>query len=117
LKRDRAKGRQGRRHVVSSNLEDYLTAFLDGSPRDDPEGAAIRTDRPWYRPTHTRLPQSDAWPMIEQWRVATGIAAKVGLHSFRATGITAYLKNGGTREKPRRWQSVPQRARRSDAAL
>jgi integrase len=27
------------------------------------------------------------------------IATKVGNHSFRATGITAYLKNGGTLEK------------------
>src|SRR5712671_1998551 len=28
-----------------------------------------------------------------------GIATKHGNHSFRATGITAYLKNGGTLEK------------------
>lgn len=27
-----------------------------------------------------------------------GITAKISLHSFRATGITAYLKNGGTIE-------------------
>jgi integrase len=30
---------------------------------------------------------------------AAGIATKLGNHSFRATGITAYLKNGGTPEK------------------
>jgi site-specific recombinase XerD len=30
---------------------------------------------------------------------AAGIATKVGNHSFRATGITTYLKNGGTLEK------------------
>jgi integrase len=30
---------------------------------------------------------------------AAGIATKLGNHSFRATGITAYLKNGGTLEK------------------
>jgi len=27
------------------------------------------------------------------------VKAKLGNHSFRATGITAYLKNGGTLEK------------------
>jgi integrase/recombinase XerC len=32
---------------------------------------------------------------------AAGIATKFGNHSFRATGITAYLKNGGTLEKAR----------------
>ena len=31
--------------------------------------------------------------------VAAGIETKLGNHSFRATGITAYLKNGGTLEK------------------
>jgi integrase len=30
---------------------------------------------------------------------AAGIETKIGCHSFRATGITAYLKNGGTLER------------------
>ena len=30
---------------------------------------------------------------------AAGIGTKIGNHTFRATGITAYLKNGGTLEK------------------
>jgi integrase len=30
---------------------------------------------------------------------AAGTATKLGNHSFRAIGITAYLKNGGTLEK------------------
>ena len=30
---------------------------------------------------------------------AAGIATRLGNHSFLATGITAYLKNGGTLEK------------------
>jgi site-specific recombinase XerD len=33
---------------------------------------------------------------------AAGIAAKLGNHSFRATGIAPYLKNGGTLEKAAR---------------
>jgi integrase/recombinase XerC len=32
-------------------------------------------------------------------RAATGIATKLGNRNFRATGITACLKNGGTLEK------------------
>ena len=35
-----------------------------------------------------------------RWRAtAAGIATKLGNHSFRATGITAHLKNGGKLEK------------------
>jgi integrase/recombinase XerC len=30
---------------------------------------------------------------------AASIETRIGNHSFRATGITAYLKNGGTLEK------------------
>jgi integrase/recombinase XerC len=37
--------------------------------------------------------------MIRHRAIDAGIATKVGNHSFRATGITAYLKNGGTLEK------------------
>ena len=30
---------------------------------------------------------------------SAGIASQVGNHTFRATGVTAYVKNGGTLEK------------------
>ncbi len=37
--------------------------------------------------------------MIRRRTAAAGIATRLGNHGFRATGITAYLKNGGTLEK------------------
>jgi integrase/recombinase XerC len=40
----------------------------------------------------------DAWK-IRRRAASAGIATKIGNHTFRATGITAYLKNGGTLEK------------------
>ena len=36
--------------------------------------------------------------MIGRRAARAGIATKFGNHTFRATGITAYLKNGGTLE-------------------
>jgi site-specific recombinase XerD len=36
--------------------------------------------------------------MIRRRAETAGIKTKIGNHSFRATGITAYLKNGGTLE-------------------
>ena len=36
--------------------------------------------------------------MIRRRATAAGIETKLGNHSFRATGITSYLKNGGTLE-------------------
>ncbi len=45
------------------------------------------------------LPQANAYAMIRRRALVAGIATEVGNHSFRATGITAYLKNVGTLEK------------------
>src|SRR5580658_8543120 len=50
-------------------------------------------------PPRTPLPQANAYAMIRRRAAAAGIETKLGNHSFRATGITAYLKNGGTLEK------------------
>jgi integrase len=36
--------------------------------------------------------------MVRERALAAGIMALIGNHSFRATGITAYLANGGTLE-------------------
>ena len=54
------------------------------------------------------LAQANAYAMIQRRMAAAGIATKAGNHSFRATGITAYLKNGGSLE----WRTTPARARR-----
>ena len=37
--------------------------------------------------------------MVRRRAGAADIATAIGNHSFRATGITAYLKNGGTLER------------------
>jgi integrase len=44
------------------------------------------------------MSQPDAYRMIGRRGAAAGIGTKIGNHSFRATGITAYLKNGGVLE-------------------
>jgi len=37
------------------------------------------------------MTQVDAWRMVRKRALAAGIMAPIGNHSFRATGITAYL--------------------------
>ena len=68
----------------------------------DPKGPLFRTiGRGTSKLTRTVLPQANAYAMIRRRTAAAGIATKLGNHSFRATGITAYLKNGGTLEESR----------------
>ena len=47
----------------------------------------------------TLLPQANAFQIVRRRAAAANLATVLGNHSFRATGITAYLKNGGTLEK------------------
>ena len=52
-----------------------------------------------------------AWKMVQRRASAAGITTEVCNHTFRSTGITAYLENGGTLEKARaRWRRMPQPA-------
>ena len=97
----REKGGKAHAMPCHHNLEDYLTVYIDGAAlRDDPKGPLFRTvGRGTGMLTRTPLPQANAWAMVERRRMAAGIETKVGNHSFRATGITAYLKNGGTLER------------------
>lgn len=45
--------------------------------------------------TGRRMSAVDVWRMVRKRAKAVGIASKIGNHSFRATGITNYLQNGG----------------------
>ena len=93
----------GKRHEMPChhNLESYLEAYLDGSGiRQDPKGPLFRTvGRNTRLLTRTPLPQANAYAMIRRRAAAAGIKTRIGNHTFRATGITAYLKNGGTLEQ------------------
>jgi site-specific recombinase XerD len=48
-----------------------------------------------------RLDRINAWKMVRRRAKAAGITTEVCNHTFRGTGITAYLENGGTLEKAR----------------
>ena len=93
----------GKAHAMPCHhhLETYLSAYLDGAGlAADLKGPLFRTiGRGTGQLTSTPLPQANAYAMIRRRALAAGIATRVGNHSFRATGITAYLKNGGTLEK------------------
>jgi site-specific recombinase XerD len=93
----------GKEHTMPChhNLETYLVEYIDGCGLAlDPQGPLFRTiGRGTRLLTETPLPQANAWAMVQRRALAAGIATKIGNHTFRATGITAYLKNGGTLER------------------
>jgi site-specific recombinase XerD len=93
----------GKDHAMPCHhtLEEILAEYRDGARLGaDPKGPLFRTiGRGTGELTRTSLPQANAHAMIRRRAAAAGIKTLIGNHSFRATGITAYLKNGGTLEK------------------
>jgi len=93
----------GKAHAMPCHhsLEAYLIDYLEQTGiMEDDEGPLFRTiGRGTGKLTTTPLPQANAYAMIRRRAEAAGIKTKIGNHSFRATGITVYLKNGGTLEK------------------
>jgi site-specific recombinase XerD len=92
----------GKRHEMPChhNLETYLHAYMEVTGVSATLKSFLfptalgRTGRLSNRP----MTQSDAYRMIGRRALKAGIATKAGNHSFRATGITEYLRNGGRRE-------------------
>ena len=72
---------------------DYVSA---AGVAKDPDGSLFRTigRKTGQAPA---MWQQDTYRMIQR-RATAGIRSKIGNHAFRATGITAYLKNKGTLE-------------------
>jgi site-specific recombinase XerD len=98
----RLREKGGKRHAMPCHhtLEAYLHEYLDGvGIAGDPKGWLFRTvARGTGVLSERRLEQSDAHAMVRRRAQAAGIATAIGNHTFRATGVTAYLKNGGTLE-------------------
>lgn len=84
-------------HTLEAMLDDYMDA---GGLRDHPRSPLFRTiGRGTGALSESPLPQANAYAMIQRRAKAAGIDTSVCCHTFRATGITAYLKNGGTLER------------------
>jgi site-specific recombinase XerD len=96
----REKGGKAHAMPCHHTLEIYLHEYLEQTGlRNEPKGPLFRTiARGTAHLSVRELPQANAYAMVRRRAHAAGIGTGVGNHTFRATGITAYLKNGGTLE-------------------
>jgi integrase len=92
----------GKEHEVPChhNLELYLDEYITAAGiAADKEGPLFRTAAgKTGELTGNAMWQQDAYRMIQRRAADAGIKTRIGNHTFRATGITAYLKNNGTLE-------------------
>lgn len=91
----------GKRHEVPAhhNAEAYLHAYLDAAGIwDEKKGPLFRSIDVRRKLTPNPMTRTDVLRMIKRRANATGLPYSTCCHTFRATGITAYLENGGTIE-------------------
>lgn len=85
---------------VHHKAEEYLDAYLEkAGPVANHKVPLFRTiPGKRGRITEQRLSRREALKMVKRRAAAAGLASKVGNHTFRATGITTYMLNGGSLE-------------------
>lgn len=83
-------------HVADQYLHEYLEQAQIAEEKKSPlfrttiGKTRILTDR--------ALQRSEAWSMIKRRTSDAGVSTEASNHTFRASGITNYLRNGGSRD-------------------
>jgi integrase/recombinase XerD len=91
----------GKEHDIHAHhkAEEYIDAYLDAAgiaanPKSPLFPSIDRYRKLTARPMH----RIDAWRTVKRRAQAIGLSHRITNHSFRATGMTNYLENGGRLE-------------------
>jgi integrase/recombinase XerD len=91
----------GKRHEVPAhhNAEAYLDAYMDAAGTwEEKKLPLFRSIDRHRRLTENPMARTDVLRMVKRRALEAGLPSSTCCHTFRATGITAYLENGGTIE-------------------
>jgi site-specific recombinase XerD len=97
----RLQEKGGRRHEVPAHhnaelyVDEYLTAAGIGGDKGNP---LFRTFDRRRQLTDRRMHRNEVLAMVKRRARAVGLPENICCHSWRATGLTAYLSNGGLLE-------------------
>jgi integrase/recombinase XerD len=93
----------GRYHEVPAHhlVEEYVDAYLAAAGIGEEKATPLFRSAPRRsgQITERAINRRDALRMVKKWSVAAGVSSTTCNHSFRATGITVFRKNGGTLEQ------------------
>src|SRR5260370_14279389 len=88
----------GKRYEVPAhhNAEAYLDAYLAvGDIREEKKSPLFRAVDKHRTLTANPITRTDVLRMVKRRALDAGLPSSTICHTFRATGITAYLENGG----------------------
>lgn len=98
---DEKGGKQNRvpvHHLAAEYVEAYVDKANIGLQRDTPLFRSFGRGRGSNQVTDRGLGRSEIFAIVRRRAAAVGLPQEIGCHSFRGTGITNYLSNGGTIE-------------------
>ena len=88
-------------HLADDYLHEYIGAAQQQKDvvweKGTPVFRSMRLGR-GRRLSNNRLDRRDAWAMVKRRAADAGLSEEICNHTFRGTGITNYLKNGGNRD-------------------
>ncbi len=92
----------GKFHEVPAHhtAEEYMDAYIEAAGIGEDEKGPLFRSRPGHGKelSGKALYTTDVLRMIKRRVAKAGLSKKVSCHTFRATGITTYLENGGSVE-------------------
>jgi site-specific recombinase XerD len=93
----------GKQHEMPGHhtLEEYLNRYIaEAGINGEPKSSLFRASNGRTGVLSDRLlDRKGAFAMVKRRARQAGIQTRIGCHTFRATGITIYLTNGGDLEK------------------
>ena len=87
-------------HSVEAYLDAYIQKGGIGDQKDSPLFRSTRGRS--QKLTEKQLSRKDAWAMVKRRALTAGVNPNACNHSFRASGITNFLNNGGSRDNAQR---------------
>jgi integrase len=95
----RLREKRGRRHEMPVHpvLKEYIDSYIQSWRQPKPATAPLfRVDGLSGESRSRSMSRTEAYRMV---RRRAGLSCGICCHSFRATGITIYLRDGGTLER------------------
>jgi site-specific recombinase XerD len=94
------KGGKEREIPCNHKLEIFLDEYLQSLPEPHPEHPLFTPQSPKSKsaPVHA-MSRHDVYKLVRRRVQESGLVGGYSCHSFRATGITTFLENGGTLER------------------
>jgi integrase/recombinase XerD len=107
------KGNKEQLVWLHHETEGYLDAYIAAAGISDAAAPLFQSLDKAHRLTGEAISRRDMLRVVKERCIAAGLSETFCNHTFRGTGMTVFLSNGGSLEACRTWQITPIRGRPS----